>query len=59
MRQRPRYMDIQSTQSLQEGLLEYYARNPHVTKPETQPPGFAKILQAHDLLDSAKFLSES
>lgn len=49
MSQHPQYMDIQSTQSLQEGLLEYYALNPHVTHPSTQPPDFAKILQAHDL----------
>ena len=42
-------MDINSTQTLQEGLLEYYARDPHVTDPATQPSDFAKILQAHDL----------
>lgn len=49
MSQKPRYMDKTSTQTLQEGLIEYYAFNPHVTLPETQPPDFAKILLAHDV----------
>ncbi|WP_242025713.1 hypothetical protein [Leptolyngbya sp. FACHB-36] len=46
---RPRYMDRTSTQTLQEGLKEYYASNPHLTPPETQPSEFAKILLAHDV----------
>jgi hypothetical protein len=45
----PRYMDRNSTQTLREGLEEYYAFNPHVTPPDTQPPEFAKILLAHDV----------
>ena len=49
MSQQPQYMDIHSTQTLKEGLLEYYAFNPHVTDPATQPADFANILQAHDL----------
>jgi hypothetical protein len=49
MIQPPRYMDKQSTQTLQEGLVEYYALNPHVTDPATQPSEFAKILLAHDV----------
>jgi hypothetical protein len=46
---KPHYMNKSSTQTLREGLAEYYDRNPHVTPPETQPPKFAKILQAHDV----------
>jgi hypothetical protein len=42
-------MDRSSTQTLREGLAEYYALNPHVTNPETQPPEFAQILLAHDV----------
>ena len=49
MSQRPRYADKASTQTLREGLAEYYALNPHITPPETQPPEFAKILLAHDV----------
>jgi hypothetical protein len=49
MSQRPHYLDKASTQTLQEGLAEYYACNPHVTSPETQPPEFAQILLAHDV----------
>jgi len=49
MSQRPDYKDKNSTQTLREGLREYYALNPHVTPPETQPPEFAKILLAHDV----------
>jgi hypothetical protein len=49
MSQRPHYTDKNSTQTLREGLTEYYAFNPHVTGPETQPPEFAKILRAHDV----------
>jgi hypothetical protein len=49
MSQKPRYLDKNSTQTLQEGLAEYYAFNPHVTSPETQQPEFAKVLQSHDI----------
>jgi hypothetical protein len=45
----PRYMDKNSTQTLREGLAEYYALNPHVTPPDSQPPEFAQILRAHDV----------
>jgi hypothetical protein len=49
MSQKPYYMDKASTQTLHEGLIEYYALNPHVTSPKTQPLEFAKILLAHDV----------
>lgn len=49
MSQYPQYMNRNSTQSLREGLTEYYALNPHLTLPETQLPEFAKILLAHDV----------
>jgi hypothetical protein len=45
----PHYMNRNSTQTLRQGLAEYYALNPHITPPETQPPEFAKILLAHDV----------
>ncbi|MBD3887603.1 hypothetical protein IFO70_39385 [Phormidium tenue FACHB-886] len=47
--QRPRYTDKASTQTLREGLAEYYALNPHITDPAIQPSDFAKILRAHDV----------
>lgn len=43
------YTNKNSTQTLREGLTEYYAVNSHLTLPETQPPEFAKILLAHDV----------
>jgi hypothetical protein len=49
MQQRPRYIDKASTQTLREGLAEYYALNPHITDPATQPSDFARILRAHDV----------
>jgi hypothetical protein len=49
MTHQARYMDKGSVQTLREGLAEYYALNPHVTPPETQPSEFAKILLAHDV----------
>lgn len=49
MNQRPHYASKDSTQTLREGLAEYYALNPHITPPATQPPDFAKILEAHDV----------
>jgi hypothetical protein len=45
----PQYMSKASTQTLREGLAEYYALNPHVTAPETQPSEFAQILRSHDV----------
>jgi hypothetical protein len=50
MSQSPTYMDKASTQTLREGLAEYYAVNPHVTLPETQPAEFARNLLAHDVV---------
>jgi len=49
MNQCPRYANRDSTQTLREGLAEYYALNPHITPPDTQPPEFAEILRAHDV----------
>lgn len=49
MSQKPHYMDKQSTQTLREGLAEYYAFNSHITDPATQPTDFGKILLAHDV----------
>lgn len=49
MSQLPGYVNKDSTQTLREGLAEYYALNPHITPPDTQPPEFAKILLAHDV----------
>jgi hypothetical protein len=49
MKQRPRYANKASTQTLREGLAEYYSLNPHITNPATQPSDFARILRAHDV----------
>lgn len=49
MGRQPTYTRRDSQQTLQEGLAEYYALNPHITRPETQPPGLARVLQAHDV----------
>jgi hypothetical protein len=46
---RPRYTDKLSTQTLQQGLEEYYTLNPNLTDPKKLPPEFAKILLAHDV----------
>jgi hypothetical protein len=48
MDKQPLYLDKNSIQTLREGIAEYYACNPHVTNPNTQPSEFAKILLAHD-----------
>lgn len=48
-RPRPRYTDKNSTQTLRQGLEEYYDVNPHITDPKKLPPEFAKILLAHDV----------
>lgn len=46
---RPLYTDRNSTQTLRQGLEEYYTVNPNVTDPRKLPPDFAKILLAHDV----------
>jgi hypothetical protein len=46
---KPLYLDKHSTQTLREGLGEYYSLNPHVTDPTTQPSDFGDILRAHDV----------
>lgn len=48
MSKKPHYLDKNSTQTLREGIAEYYACNPHITNPATQLADFAKILLAHD-----------
>ena len=48
MNKRPRYTDKNSTQTLHEGLEEYYAVNSDFTHPSKMPPDFAKIMLAHD-----------
>jgi hypothetical protein len=47
-RPRPCYTDKNSTQTLREGLKEYYKVNSDFSHPSTQPPDFAKIMYAHD-----------
>lgn len=48
-RTRPQYTDKNSTQTLQQGIEEYYAANPNITNPSKMPPDFARILFAHDV----------
>jgi len=36
-------------QTLREGLEEYYALNPQITLPDSQPAEFSEILRAHDV----------
>jgi hypothetical protein len=48
-RLRPQYTDKSSTQTLREGLEEYYTVNPNITDPRELPQEFAKILLAHDV----------
>jgi hypothetical protein len=43
-RTRPQYTDKNSTQTLRQGLEEYYATNPDFTHPNQMPPDFAKIM---------------
>ncbi|MFN6559616.1 MAG: hypothetical protein RMY28_007385 [Nostoc sp. ChiSLP01] len=45
---RPKYTNKNSSQTLRQGLEEYYVVNLHITDPSTQPEDFAKILLAHD-----------
>ncbi|MEC4811745.1 MAG: hypothetical protein SAK29_00420 [Scytonema sp. PMC 1069.18] len=46
---RPHYTNKNSTQTLRQGLEEYYTHNPNITNPKDLPPEFAKILLAHDI----------
>ena len=48
-RLRPSYTDKNSTQTLRQGLEEYYTLNPNITDPRKLPAEFAKILLAHDV----------
>jgi hypothetical protein len=48
-RPRPHYLDKNSTQTLRQGLEEYYTVNPNVTDPRELPAEFARILLAHDV----------
>jgi hypothetical protein len=45
----PKYTNKHSTQTLQQGLEEYYDVNSSITDPRTLPPEFAQILLAHDV----------
>ncbi|MBW4687790.1 MAG: hypothetical protein KME40_22440 [Komarekiella atlantica HA4396-MV6] len=46
---RPCYTDRSSTQTLRQGLEEYYAVNARITDPRSLQLEFAKILLAHDV----------
>lgn len=48
-RSRPNYTNKHSTQTLGQGLEEYYEKNPKITDPKELPPEFAQILLAHDI----------
>ena len=48
-RSRPKYISKHSTQTLQQGLEEYYQVNPSITDPRELSPEFARILLAHDV----------
>ncbi len=48
-RSRPNYTNKHSTQTLRQGLEEYYEKNPNITDPRELPPEFAQILLAHDI----------
>lgn len=45
----PQYTNKHSTQTLQQGLEEYYEINSGITDPKELPSEFAKILLAHDV----------
>jgi hypothetical protein len=47
-RTQPTYLRTDSTQTLRQGIEEYYAANPGITDPRQMPPDFARILLAHD-----------
>ncbi|UFP93291.1 hypothetical protein [Gloeobacter morelensis] len=46
---RPLYLDKGSTQTLREGLEEYYAAYPNLTDPRELSEAFARIILAHDV----------
>ena len=48
-RSRPRYTNRHSTQTLGQGLEEYYTANPNLTDPRELPLEFSQILLAHDI----------
>ena len=48
-RSRPNYTNKHSTQTLKQGLEEYYEMNSSITDPRELPPEFAQILLAHDI----------
>jgi ubiquinone biosynthesis protein Coq4 len=43
-----RYMEQETSQSLAEGLEEYYARNPGLIAPSGLPPEAAELFRQHD-----------
>ncbi len=45
----PQYTNKNSSQTLQQGLEEYYQFNPDITDPRELSPEFARILIAHDV----------
>jgi hypothetical protein len=45
----PKYLNKHSTQTLQQGLEEYYEINSSITDPRKLPPEFGQILLAHDV----------
>ena len=45
----PKYTNKHSTQTLQQGLEEYYEMNPGITDPKKLSLEFARILLAHDV----------
>ena len=48
-RSRADYTNKHSTQTLEQGLEEYYETNPSITDPRELSPEFAQILLAHDI----------
>lgn len=48
-KQRPHFLDKSSTQTLREGLEEYYAAYPNLTDPRELSEAFARIILAHDV----------
>ncbi|MEM7411961.1 MAG: hypothetical protein AAF430_17155 [Myxococcota bacterium] len=44
----PRYAEQNSSQSLREGLAEYYARNPDILDPAELPAGAEALFRQHD-----------
>ena len=44
----PSYAEQDSSQSLREGLAEYYARNPNLLDPSTLPADAEELFRQHD-----------